>query len=328
MCDNIWNINLKLTEVDLDMLGQGINAIDNSGGHIDNLDLWGSKVVIQKGEHILRLPPSILGNIKALNLRGCGINDTGLNNLADSIPYFKNMISLNISYNPLIPGSTVKLLQALKKHSILEELHYRGLELGMEDVYALSDLIHSSRDLKRLSVGESYTRSITFGPEVLTELMRVVLSPSSLKTLYIRTNPNTLPLDHIETISDSIKTLQFTSFYEASLSSDDLPDHEEQSSASEKGGIKLSNILRKNISLKELWLEISLDSDEVHSIVQSLEENTSLERVIFYKRRHSRYFTELEHQKMDPRVIFSELCVSCCLLLLTYKSVSFISSIT
>ena len=197
------------------MLGQGINAIDNSGCHIDNIDLWGSKVVIQKGEHILRLPPSILGNIKALNLRGCGISDTGLNNLADSIPYFKNMISLNISYNPLIPRSTVKLLQAFKKHSILEELHYRGLELGMKDVYALSDLIHSSRDLKRLCVGESYTRNITFGPEVLTELMRVVLSPSSLKTLYIRTNPNTFPLDHIKTISDSIKTLQFTSFYEA-----------------------------------------------------------------------------------------------------------------
>lgn len=321
LCSNIWNISMKLTELDLEMLGHGMNAVDHGGGSIEVLDLWGSRVTIMKEGDFLRMPNSILRNIKSLTLRGCGINQTGLDNLADCIPYLHNLKSLNISYNPLGPGSTVKLLQALKNHGILEELHYRGLVIGLDDVAALSDLIHSSNSLKRLSVGESYTRNITFPSEVFKQLMKVVLSPSSLETLYIRTNPSTLPLNQIEIISESITTLQFTSFYESSISesitlqctsscepSSRLSENISyaQGAASTPGGTKLSCILRKNTSLKELWLEISLDSNEVYDIVNSLKENHSLERLVLYRRRHSQYFSESERQELDPRIIISD----------------------
>ena len=105
-------------------------------------------------------------------------------------------------------------------------------------------------------------------------------------------------------ISKSITTLQFTSFYEASHFSDEpiCLEHEQDLI---KGGIKFASILRKNTSLKELWLELSLDCDEVYSIVESLQENCSLEKLILYKRRHYLCFSESEMQRMDPRVTFS-----------------------
>ena len=320
LCGNVWNIYLKHTGVDLNMLGHGMRAVDrDGGGYIDNLDLWGSNVPLETPGNFLRMPHKIIEKIRSLNLRGCGINETGLENLAKSVPYFSNLASLNISYNPLAPGSTTQLLKALREHGKLEELHYRGLVIGLEEVSALLGLIHSSKKLKRLCVGESYTRNITFPPDVLRQLIKGILSPSSLQSVYIRTNPSTRPLDHIEKISSSITTLQFTSFYE--VGSDDEDDDEERDDQQEflsnpdlrsslkktaKGSTNFGNILRKNRSLKELWLELSLDRDELHCIVHSLEENTSLERLILYRRRHSNYFSQAEREVMDPRVVISE----------------------
>ena len=306
LCGNVWSVHLKLTKLDLQMLGHGMRAVTNDGGgYIENLDLWGSVVSIMKVGDFLRIPTKNVARIKSLNLRGCGINRTQIEIFAESIPYFKSLTSLNISYNLFESGSTIKLLKALQQHGKLEELHYRGIVLGLEEVFYLSGLIQSSKYLKRLSVGESYTRNITFSPEVLRQIIQVVLSPSSLCSVYIRTNPSTRPLDHIEMISESITTLQFTSFYE-------IFDEEESSLkiSREKntlnGGIKFGNILRKNTSLKELWLELSLNSDELHSVVKSLEENSSLEKLILYRRRHSMYFSEEEQKLLDPRVVISE----------------------
>lgn len=305
LCGNIWNVSLKLTDLDLDMLGHGMSAVEYGGGYIENLDLWQSRVTIRREDNLLGMPESIVSKIKSLNLRECDINDTELDILADSIPKFSNLTALNVSYNPLNPGSTIKLLKSLKKHGILEELHYRGLVIGIDEVEALSDLIHSSNTLKRLAVGESYTRNITFPPEVLKHLMKAVLAPSSLETLYIRTNPSTFPLNHIETISESITTLQFTSFYESSsFLDDDNGACLEQLTI--KGGTKLSCILRQNFSLKELWLEIALDKEELNDVIQSLEENHTLKRLVLYKRRHSQYLSQLEKHELDSRISISE----------------------
>ena len=307
MCRNVWSVNLKLTDLDLDMLGHGMNAVKHGGGYIDNFDLWGSYLAIKECGNLLQMPSRIIERIETLNLRGCGIDNTGIKNLARRIPDFKNLKSLNISYNQLDPGSTIALLKALEVHGMLEELHYRGLVIGMDEVYALSTFLQSSKNMRRLSVGESYTRNITFSPEVLSELMKVVFSSSSLQSIYIRTNPDTRPLDHIESISKHITTLQFTSFYEVSSLNDEhtTSEHEQPLNGTINGGVKFAKILRKNKSLKELWLELSLDSDEVHSIVESLKENTSLERLVLYKRRHSQYFSKSEIQTMDSRVTIS-----------------------
>ena len=46
-----------------------------------------------------------------------------------------------------------------------------------------------------------------------------------------------------------------------------------------KGGTKFSNFLRRNTSLKELTLFLSLERDELHDIVQSLRDNHTLEKL-------------------------------------------------
>ena len=46
-----------------------------------------------------------------------------------------------------------------------------------------------------------------------------------------------------------------------------------------KGGATLSNFLKGNTSLKELCVEIPLDTDQVHCILHSLEENHTLEKL-------------------------------------------------
>ena len=277
----------------------------HGGGYIDNLDLWGSSLTIKQRSNLLQMPLRIIERIEALNLRGCGIDNTGIKYLARMIPDFKSLKSLNISYNQLDPGSTIALLNAIAVHGLLEELHYRGLVIGMDEVKALSTFLQSSKHMKRLSVGESYTRNITFTPEVLSELIKVVFSISSLESLYIRTNPDTRPLAHIKSISKHITTLQFTSFYEVSSSNFDDEHTTSELEQPINSGANFANILRKNTSLKELWLELSLDSDEVRSIVESLKENTYLEKLILYRRRHSQYFSESEIQNMDSRVTIS-----------------------
>ena len=333
LCSNKWNICIKHADVDLNMLGHGMRAVDNGiSGYIEHLDLWGSNVTIIAPGDFLRIPHEIIRQIKRLNMRGCGINETGMKIFANIVPYFLSLISLNISYNPLVPGSTTKLLQALQNHGKLEELHYRGLVIGLEEVSALFNLIQSSKQLRRLSVGESYTRNITFPLDVLKKLIKAVLFTSSLQSVYIRTNPSTRPLDHIEMIGSSIRTLQFTSFYEVGSDDDydnddeegdndeegddDENAHDEGSSSSydsetcgnkaAKGGSNFGQVLRHNNSLKELWLELSLDGDELHCILQSLKENTSLERLVLYRRRHSKFFSETEREEMDHRVVISE----------------------
>ena len=313
LCSNVWSICLKLTELDLHMLGHGMRAVDyNNDGYIENLDLWGSNVSMKEAGDFLQLPKNIIARIASLNLRGCNVNKTGMEIFASTIPRFTSLTSLNISYNPLEPGGTIALLNALQQHGKLEELHYRGLVIGLEEAYALSSLIQSSKRLGRLSVGESYTRNITFPLDVLSQIVKVVLSPSSLRSVYIRTNPFTRPLDHIEVISESITTLQFTSFYEAfsMMDNEELSPatgaEEEISNNSVKEGLKFCHVIQNNTSLKELWLELSLDREVIHSIVNSLKDNNSLVRLILYRRRHSKYFTDEEIEAMDPRIIMSD----------------------
>ena len=79
------------------------------------------------------------------------------------------------------------------------------------------------------------------------------------------------PLDGIETISDSISYLGFDSNSKQNTPTNPLTAN----SSKVKGGTKLSHILRKNTSLKELELSIPLDKDEIHDILDSLKDNYS-----------------------------------------------------
>ena len=163
----------------------------------------------------------------------------------------------------------MKLFQALKNHRKIETLDMTLIAIGMDDVAALKDLLNSSRSLRELTVGGSWSGPLA--ADVERQLVRTVLSPSSLTAVTIRYCEN--PLDDIETISDNILTLTFKDKRNTS------PHPLTADPSRVKGGTKLSHILRENTSLKELKLHIPLHKDEVHDILDSLKDNVSLEKI-------------------------------------------------
>ena len=292
VCSNTWNVTIVYTPREgLEMLGHGMKSVDYGGGSIERLDLLGSEGIMNEGEHLLQIPHQILRHIKSLELMMCDIDQRGFENLAECIPYLHSLTSLDISVNPGGDGSLVKLLKALREHGKLQTLDMRDISIGMDDVAALAGLLQSSCSLRKLWVGGSHVPPLA--TDVVNQLVRTVLSPSSLNTVTIEGCE--YPLDGIETISDSISEL---SFYLTS------PHQPTANSSRVKGGTKLSHILRGNTSLNELRLIIPLDKDEVHDIIDSLKDNHSLEWLELSEGYHSQYFSESERQALDPHVRF------------------------
>ena len=294
---NAWNVATVGTPREgLEMLGHGMKSVDYGGGSIEKLDLLGSLGILNEGEHLLQIPHQILQHIKSLNLMGCDIDQRGSENLAECIPYLHSLKSLDISHNSVGDGNLVKLFQALREHGKLQTLHMRSISIGMDDVVALAGLVHPSSSLRELEVGSSPRGS---GPplatDVVNQLVRTVLSPSSLNTVTIWDCE--YPLDGIETISDNISSLTFQQYPGES------PHPSAANPSKVKGGTNLSHILRGNTSLKVLILDIPLDKDEVHDIIDSLKDNHSLERLVLSEFYHSQYFSESERQALDPRLI-------------------------
>ena len=274
---NIWTVPIRDTPREvLEMLSHGMKSVDYGGGSIEKLALHWSGGIMNEGDHLLQIPHQNLQHIEELHLATCGIDQSGFENLAECIPYLHSLTSLNISNNPGGDGSLVKLLKALRKHGKLQTLDMDRISIiGMDDVVALAGLLQSSSNLRELDVGGRYG---SCGPplatDVVNQLVRTVLSPSSLNTVII--GGYKCPLDGIETISDNISSLIFH-YPPRGLKIFPSPHQPTANPSRVKGGTKLSHILRGNTSLKELSLDIPLDKDEVHDIIDSLKDNHSLE---------------------------------------------------
>ena len=201
VCSNTWNVVTQRTPREgLEMLGHGMKSVDYGGGSIEKLVLFGSKGVMNEGEHLLQILDQILQNIKSLKLKGCDIDRRGFENLAECIPYLHSLTSLDISGNQGGDGSLLKLFQALREHGKLQTLDMSHLTIGMDDVAALTRLIQPSSSLRELAVGGS--PSLSEPPpaaDVERQLVGAVVSPSSLNTVGIYSCE--YPTDGIETIS-------------------------------------------------------------------------------------------------------------------------------
>ena len=317
VCSNTWNVTTWRTPIEgLEMLGHGMKSVDYGGGSIEELNLYRSKGIMNEGEHLLQIPHQILRHIKSLKLGGCDIDQRGFENLAECIPYLHSLTSLDISLNPGGDGSLVKLLKALREHGKLQTLYMTDISIGMDDVAALAGLLQSSSNLRKLWFSGPHGPPLA--TDVVNQLVRTVLSPSSLNRVTIEGCE--YPLDGIETISDNISSLRFRGQRFEYFDVRELPYVslfldlyldiycayslwvKGDTSLMVKGGTKLSHILRENTSLKELTLDIPLDKDEVHDIIDSLKDNHSLERLVLSERYHSQYFSESEKQAMDTRI--------------------------
>ena len=145
--------------------------------------------------------------MRTRNLSGCGLRQKGFDLLANTVPLLSSLESLNISLNPGGNGSTVKLLQALGKHQRVECLMMAGTVIGRDDVMALSEVVQPSGSLRERDIGSFSGMS----PECVQQLVRMVLSPSSLKRVEVWVPSSVSPLNYIETISDNLTSLGFRS---------------------------------------------------------------------------------------------------------------------
>ena len=302
LCSNTWNnIDLSITNIwryldnakmfinvlrsigkQLDMLSLGMKSVDYGGGSIRQLSLRMNKELFIQ-EHFL--PPFILQHIESLIVTCYSCFET----LAECIPYLHSLTALTISNDkPIVKeyvnhtdevslggGSLVELLQALREHGRLQALYMDDIPMGMDDVAALAELVQSSNSLRELRV--SLIDPVS--SEVEQQLVKTVLSPSSLETVKVRTDL-IHPLDYLENISDSITSLTLICDFKSSCSR-------------AKWASKLSYIFRKNKSLKKLNLHIPLDKGEVCNILNLLKDNHSLEKLELSYKYHSKYFSKL-----------------------------------
>ena len=295
-CSNSWSLQVVVTDVGLEMLTLGMKSVKYGGGSIDDLWLSRSNAIMNKLDPFLRIPKQVLQTVEYLFLVYCGMEKEGFDNLATLIPRLSSLISLDVSDNPGGDGSLVKLLEALRQHGKLQKLHMEEIKIGVEDVAALSHIVHPQSSFRELRVG--VTRW-TLPPEVNKQLVRTVLSPSSLEIVYIFDTGEHEPyvLDYVVSVSDSIASLAFyqSHTHKHTNMSSKIP-------SKTKGGTKLSHILRKNTSLRQLALIVPLDKDEVDELVQTLEANHSLEELVFYEMYHAEYFPDAERPALDPRI--------------------------
>ena len=287
LCRNDWDVDLRANGLGpevVEMLMCGLKSVQYGGGTVGGLNLSENPITHEGMRLLQQFPHQTLQQMKALDLLNCGLRQKEFDLLADTV-LLCSLESLDISFNPGGNKSTVKLLQALGKHQRVEHLRMDNTVIGRDDVMALSEVVQPSGSLRELTIGGDMS------PECVQQLVRMVLSPSSLEQLIVEVPSSVSPLEYIETISDSLTSLAVRTW---GASSEQLP--------TELSCSKLSNILKGNTTLKELWLFISLGSTEVRAIVESLKHNHTLTRLWLSEWDHSQYFSESERQALDQRI--------------------------
>ena len=290
LCRNAWNVDLRGNRLGPEvvrLLGCGLRSVGYSGGSVKELNLSHNPITCTGIEELAKFPHQILHQIRTLDLSYCDLRQVGFDLLVDNLPLLSSLESLNISRNPGGNGNTVKLLRALGKHSTVETLDMSLIVIGRDDVMALSEVVHTSGSLRELKIG-----SYDMAPECVPQLVRTVLSPSSLRDLIVWVPLSASPLDHIDTVHENLTTLW--------LVSRGAPPPQQPSEV--RGGIRFSNILKENKTLKVLYLFIPLEETEVRAIVDSLKINHTIARLRLSSRYHCQYFSPSERQALDKRI--------------------------
>ena len=291
LCRNAWNVDLRGNRLGPEvvrLLGCGLRSVGYGGGSVKELYLSLNPITCTGIEELAKFPHQILHQIRTLGLSDCDLEQVGFDLFADNLPLLSSLESLHISDNPGGNGNTVKLFRALGKHSTVETLDMSNIVIGRDDVMALSEVVHTSGSLRKLKIG-----SYDMAPECVPQLVRTVLSPSSLTYLKVWVPPSASPLDHIDTVHENLTTLWLFS----------LGSPPPQQPSEVRGGIRFSNILKENKTLKVLVLYIPLEETEMRAIANSLKINHTIARLVLSRQYYSQYFSESERQALDKRIL-------------------------
>ena len=268
---NTWDIvvsNSPAFNFEYVMLGCGLKYVAGSG--VVNRLTHSNDKKTEIHDNV----PIPIHRIKSLEFSAYGLFKTDRNGfgiLAEYLPYLQNLISLRLGHEALEPGVAI-LLKALRGHGKLESLWLMGMDTNVDDANALMALVESPHCcLRRLYVSPTLYEQTDLPQEAYWKLGRTLLSSrSSLETLYIDHFPPTV-LDNVDDIAENISILHLDV---PLLSTDPTIDP-----SGIKYGTKLSQILRMNTSLKELYVDMTLDKNEVCDILHSLEDNHTLEKL-------------------------------------------------
>ncbi len=294
----------------VEMLVCGLKSRQEINGTIKKLDLINNPIRVEGVAHLQKMPLESLRGIYYLYVSGCALDSAALDLLSRLVPTMTSLKGLAISRNPAGHGGTVNILKALSAMNQLQSLYIWGIDLGPTDIMALSQLI-------RPSVGR--VKELAIGDEGMTHEMmsEAVLGPSSLELLklfnvdftprvisLLQDNQNLIKLSVIACISvthiaeglhrqTTLRELCVCTF--VGIEQPPIDDII----------LSLSEMLRRNQSLKSMTLRADFTQQNVQTLVSALQDNHTLEQL--YLEYHGWEFLKLKLDQLDPRVSLSLL---------------------
>ena len=273
VCDIISTFNLsQIAESGLEMLNHGLNQRRCSQGSIHTLILTSSYGILNHGGHWLQMPQYIIEKIEILIFDDCEINPAGFQTLSLHIRNFISLAMLGIQHNPGGRG-LVNFLWSLKSLNKLKYLFLEDVEMGTEDISALSNLIVSSSQLVVIIAGGWATSTI----QTDAQLANTLLLPSSLNEVTIkfmsRSYNNSSILEYIDVVSNNVKLLGLH----------DVSPPNSSRLNNWNGIFKFRHVLRNNTSLVKLEFLFDFNDWEIPLLLLLLNENKSLETIKYLK---------------------------------------------
>ena len=302
----------------VEMLGYGLRSACPVHGSIRKLDLSLSHITHKAITHLGEFPPSILNQIKGLDLSSNEkLNKTAFDNLADLIPHLVNLTVLTLSHTLVGNGGMVILFDKLCSAHSLTKLEVCDTRFGLSDVQALSQLIRPGASLKKLEIGEQDMQH----EDIILQMLKTVLSPSSLVKVrfwYYNWTPNHAQAFNLLEANNNLVSLKFRVCsgelnlvaliiaqalrMNTSLKVLGIPSCESWvvTPIGYDSVVALSEMLKVNCTLKKLLIETeTITIDDIYILNSALQENS----VITELHLHHRWRQSSELRSLDHRII-------------------------
>ena len=309
-----WKIVLRFCHIGdegVEMLMQGaVEEETHCTGGISEMDLSENDITSEGVKHLLSFPNQ-------------GGNKLDSESLAHLIPHMPHLKKLDLSRNPNIgQGGTVPLITSLTAHNSLEELLLGGTGIGVEDCRALSELLSSSKSLKKLDISDN-----ALPPEAVELTISGLHHNTTLKMLdmwdshfslqntislasVLRTNHTLVYLSLARCNIDSDGACQLAS----ALRTNDILQKLNLwgNTIGVKGATAFAEMLPKNKSLKVLSLrDDSIGEEGTQKLIDSLTHNTTVEELVLPEEYKSSFSSsDTDHSHPLPVVAHTTECGS------------------
>ena len=308
-----WRIKLAdgfIGDEEIEMLVQGaMDEETHCTGGFSKINLSTNRIT-SGVKHLLKFPKQLMNNLQTLNLSYNKLDAESCVALAHLIPHMPHLKKLKLSNNPNISqGGAVPLMTSLTAHGSLEMLLLEETHIGVEDCRALSELLSSSKSLKKLDIGGN-----ALPPEAIELIISGLHHNTTLNTLYmihshfslqhtislgsvLRTNHTLVDLNLKECRIDSDGACQLAS---ALCTNDTLQELDlRYNPIGVEGATAFAEMLLKNKSLKELDLQHDSTGEVgAQKLINSLSHNTTLEKLWLSLR------SSIASSRVDKRVSF------------------------